>query len=547
MILPHSTPASTARLALLSLAVLTVFANTSISATPFPPDRPIEEAVDHFIDARLKTDDIKPAPPTDDATILRRTTLDLVGRVPTPTEMADYVASKDPAKRVALVERLLASPGYVRHTANEFDAVLMAGTKASVREYLQRAFAEGKPWDRIFRELITADESDPGRKGSTEFIRSRIADLDKVTTDVSVAFFGVNVSCAKCHDHPLVHDWKQDHFYGLKSFFSRTFDNGGQLAEREYGLVKFATTKGQNREAKLMFLTGKVIDAPNLRDATSEEQKRDKERLEQAKKNKVALPAPAFSARGQLAEVALQEGQRDFFARSVVNRLILRLYGQGLVMPVDQMHSENPASHPELLQWLADDLVTHQYDLKRLTRGLVLSRAYARSSRWESDDTPAADLYAVAKARPLTPAQFGASLRVATTDPMSLTGLKPEDFEKRMETLEQSGRGLGSMFGQPGEDVQIGVSEALLFSNSARIQQELFTDGGDRIVGRLKQLKDVNEIVELTVRSVLSRPATDGERKLLGEYLRARGDRPIEACKQVTWALLTSPEFRFNH
>src|SRR5438876_884101 len=82
-----------------------------------------------------------------------------------------------------------------------------------------------------------ADESDPKTKGSSEFIKARVSDIDRLTNDVSVLFFGVNVSCAQCHDHPLVNAWKQDHFYGMKSFFARTFDNGGFLAEREFGPV----------------------------------------------------------------------------------------------------------------------------------------------------------------------------------------------------------------------------------------------------------------------------------------------------------------------
>ena len=80
-------------------------------------------------------------------------------------------------------------------------------------------------------------------------------------------------------------------------------------------------------------------------------------------------------------EVVLQPGQNEFFARAIVNRMWHRVFGLGLVMPLDQMHSENPPSHPELLQWLARDLVQHKYDLRRLIRGLVLSETYARDSR----------------------------------------------------------------------------------------------------------------------------------------------------------------------
>jgi hypothetical protein len=426
--------------------------------------------------------------------------------------------------------------------------MMMAGTRGSIRDYLARAFAEDRPWDQVFRDVMLPDEADPRKKGAAEFLRQRVSDPDKLTTEVSTTFFGVNISCARCHDHPRVEDWKQDHFFGMKSFLGRTFDNGGFLGEREVGLVKFKTTAGQERPAKLMFLTGAVVEDASVREPTAEEQKKEKERLEEYKKKKAPLPPPPFSARARLVDLALEPGQRDFFSRSVVNRLWQRLYGHGLVNPVDQMHSANPPSHPELLAWLARDLEEHGYDLRRLTRGLVLSRAYARGSRWDGDSVPKPQLFAVARVRPLTPMQLATSLRVATADPASLPAdLKPEEFEKRIEALEAGARGFASLIEQPGDDFQVSVSEALLFSNGDRVQKELLADGADRLVGRLKQVTDRRELIDTAVRAVLSRPPTEEEVKLLGDYLARREDRPAEAVRQLVWALVTGTEFRFNY
>jgi hypothetical protein len=530
------------------VAVLLAPVSLATADDLLPPDKPIAEVVDQYIDARLKEEGISPAPPADDANFIRRLTLDLVGRIPTVAETKAYVAATDPDKRVQLVERLMASPGFVRHQATEFDVMMMYGSQGTLRDYLLRALAEKRSWDQIFREVLLANESDPKQKGVGEFLRRRLTDVDKLTNEVSTIFFGVNVSCAKCHDHPHVPDWKQDHFYGMKSFFNRTFDNGGFVAERDYGVVKFKTTRGQEREAKLMFLTGKVVDAPGMKEPSNEEQKKEKERFETFKRNKTPPPPPRFSARAQLVELALQPEQREFFSRSIANRLWHRLFGYGLVMPVDQMHSENPPSHPELLAWLARDTAEHGYDLRRLIRGLVLSRAYARSSRWESGPTPDPKLFAVARVRPLTPMQLATSLRLATTDPMSFQAdLKPAEFEKRIEGLESSARGFASLIEQPRDDFQVSVSEALLFSNSDRIQKEYLADSGDRLVGRLQQIKDQRELIETAVRTVLSRPPSDEEVKLLGDYLGRREDRRVEACRQIVWALLTSAEFRFNY
>lgn len=522
-----------------------------------PPSKPIEEVIDHYIGARLAANGVAPAAQADDATLIRRLTLDLCGRIPTVSESRDYVESKDPAKRIKLVERLIASPSFVRQQATEFDLMLMQGTNGSIRPYLQTALSENRSWDQIFRDLMLPSENAPsagkGKKNSgagspADFLRSRISDVDKLTTEVSVVFFGVNVSCARCHDHPLVPDWKQDHFFGMKSFFARTFDIGGFLGERDVGLVKFQTTKGQTKQARMMFLTGKAIDAPGMKEISKEEEKKEKEAIEKAKRSKTPPAPPKFSARQKLVEIALQAENRDFFAKSIVNRLWARFYGYGLVNPVDQMHSENPPSHPELLQWLARDTAEHGYDLRRLIRGLVLSKAYSRSSRWEAPgDPPLAKTFAVARLKPLTPYQMAMSLRIAATDPVQFEKLKPEELEKRFEAMDGSARGMASLFEYPGDDFQVGVSEALLFSNGDRIEKELLTDAADRLLGRLKQVKDRKQQIQLAVRAILCHEATAEETKAFDEYLAKRSDRPANALRQMVWALLTSSEFRFNY
>jgi hypothetical protein len=546
------------RFCLPALALL-VAGSIGRAAGPPPATRSIAETVDHFIDARLREQNIRPAPPADDAALLRRLTLDLVGRIPTPAETDAWLSSTDPDRKVKLVERLIASPAFVRHQVNEFDAMLAAPQVAgrrgggSLREYLSRAFKENRPWDRVFRDLILADEKQPAQKGASQFLKGRVKDLDRLTTDVSVLFFGVNISCAQCHDHPLVPDWKQDHYYGLKSFFARTYEVGPFLGERDVALVQFKTTKNVTKTARLMFLTGKVVDDPGASALTPEE--RRQLALEMKKRPRARLkgpvtapPPPKFSARAALAELALQPEQRDFFARAIVNRVWHRLFGLGLVTPVDQMHSENPPSHPELLTWLARDTADHQYDLKRLVRGLVLSNAYARSSRFDGERFPPPRSFAVARLRALTPMQLATSLRLASTDPGQLPAtLAPVDLDRRLEQIENSGRGLAALFEQPVDDFQIGVSEALLFSNSERLQRELLADGGNSLIGKMKAARGPEEAIDLAIRSVLSRLAGAEEKKELLDYVARRQDRLVEAYRQVVWALLSSAEFRFNY
>ncbi len=520
---------------------------SAVAVEILPPERAIEEVVDHYVDAGLEKDGIGPAPAADDGTLIRRLTLDLAGRIPTAAEARAYVGSEDSEKRVRLVDRLMRSPGFVRYQADAFDTMLMAGVRGSVRDYLVRALREDRPWDRIFREILAADEAEPGRKGASEFLKPRAKDLDLLTNDVSSVFFGVNVSCAKCHDHPKVKDWKQDHFFGLKSFFGRTSQVGNFVAESDFGAVKFKTTAGEEKQARFQFLSGRTVDVPGVAEPSKEVREEDKKRLDAAKKKKVAPLPPKVSARARLAEVALLPGERDFFARSIANRLWQRFHGVGLVMPLDQMHSANPPSHPELLAWLARDTIEHGYDLRRLIRGLVLSRAYARTSRWESAEPPGPRLFAVAAVRPLSPMQLATSLWLATEAPETFPeDLKAEDLDRKIEGLEGRARDLAQGIARPGEDYQIGAAEALLMSNGDRIK-DLLSEKGDRLVSRVAKATDPRERVNLAVRNVLSRPPEDEESAILREFLAQHADLPVEGARQLIWSLLTSAEFRFNY
>jgi len=528
-------------------------ATAGTDAELLPSDRGIAEVVDHYIGLALKKAAVTPVPLADDATLVRRLTLDLAGRISTAAEARAYIDSRARDKRARLVERLMASESFVRHQVNELDTMLMADGKGSLREYLVVAVGENRPWDRIFRELMIPDQTDKVQKVAAVYLLRGLKDLDRLTADVSSTFFGVNVSCAQCHDHPLVPDWKQDHFYGMKAFFSRTFATGngndGFLAEHGYGDVRFKTTEDVERKARLMFLSGRRVDEPNAKEPSSEDKKKERELIDRAKKAKVPPPPPSFSARAKLVELALAPTEREFISRAIVNRLWHRFFGHGLVMPLDQMHSANPPSHPELLAWLARDLAAHGYDLRRLIHGLVLSDTYARASRWDGDgEAPRPSLFATALVRPLTPMQLATSLLIATADPVSVPpDFQSAQFARRIEACEESARRLARSFATSGGDQQIGASEALLFSNGKQVARELLRNRPDTLLGLLERSSGPAQAVRMAVFSVLSRFPDAEEKKVLSAFLDERTDRSEEAHRQLVWALLAGSEFRFNH
>ena len=509
-----------------------------------PPETTIEQAVDHYIQAEQATGNIAPAPQVDDYILLRRTMLDLIGRIPTVAEVEAYVADEDPEKRVKLVDHLMQQPEFIEQLAYDLNNILAPAGKTDLELYLADALNNRKGWDNIFADMIYGNYEEEMPKQAMQFVNLRINDIDNLTNATSALFFGVNISCAKCHDHPLVSEWTQAHFYGMKSFFNRSFSNGDFVAERAYGAIKYANTNGEQLDAKLMFLTGSVIEEPEPVVLDDEAKKKEKAVLEQLKKDKKPAPAPEFSRRAQLIEIALRENDRDYFSKNLVNRMWNRIYGHGLVMPLDQMHPENPPSHPDLLDWLARDTYINDYNIQRLVRGLILSKTYSQHSVYDGEKRPAKFWFATANVKPMSPRQYAAALALASRNPAHFDD--PNEAVSRIQNEVKAHRGWERKFVVPGEKFQVSVDEALLFSNADEFKDKTKV-AKDRLGGELAAIESNEALVQRAIKTVYSRPATAEELEAISAYIAARSDRREEAISQIVWALLTSSELRFNH
>jgi hypothetical protein len=388
----------------------------------------IAAKVDALTEKHWQANKVQPARLTDDSAFLRRLTLDLAGRIPTYAEAVAFARDQAADKRAQAVRRLLESPEYALHLGRVLDDMIQekfAGDPEFLA-YLRASVAAHKGWDQVFREVLLGPWDTKEGKGADRFLVRRLRSLDDLTTDTARVFFGVNVSCAKCHDHPLVVDWTQDHYYGMASFFNRTAPGGkggkqkkggATVTEKPSGEVMFVTTGGQRRTAKMMFLSRRVIEEPPSRGKGT------------------AAASDVFSRREQLVKVALEE--KKFFSRAIVNRLWAYFMGRGLVHPLDQMHSANPPSVPGLLEWLADDLADHRYHLDRLVAGLVSSRVYQLSSAREDGVKPSLEKdFAQGQLRPLTPPQFAMSLILATGDESFEQGKTTEERSRRYRDVE---------------------------------------------------------------------------------------------------------------
>lgn len=530
------------------------WASGASNADLLAPDTEIAFAINHYVQQHLANTGVAAVAIAEAPILLRRTTLDLAGRVPTSVEREWFLGQPESDRRRLLVERLSQSPDFSFQQRNWLDEMLLPNQPYNdeFRSYLLAAVQNNRSWDLIFREIMKANPGEGSEKGAAQFLKSRVRELDDLTNDTAILFFGVNISCAKCHDHPLVSDWKQDHFYGMQAFFQRTYQTrkANSLAERPFGEVKFTTVGGEAKNASFMFLTGDLI-VDRTPQFSEDERKQLEERVRKLEHEdtEAEIFVPEFRPRDELVELALRESKDRFFARNIVNRTWARLMGTGLVDPPDQMHSGNPSSHPELLEWLTNDLVSHGYDLRRLIQGIVLSEAYARSSEWTSAaEPPAASSFAMAQARALTPGQLAASLHVVVRNPAQWPTINDaEEWSKRRTDLENQANGWVREFEQPGENFQIAVDEALFFSNNDRVQNELLRDSDDRLLGYLKKIEDQSKAIAELWMTVLNRSPHPDEVASANAWLDRVPEKKEESRRQLLWALLAGPEFRFNY
>ena len=337
------------------------------------------------IDSAIQEAHVGPhSPLVGDHEFLRRVYLNLIGRIPRVPELEAFVAADDPGKRGRTVERLLESTEFAEYFTGVLDIMLMerrSGTRISQSEwtdFLRHCLDERWPMDRIVREIISADGHAPFR-GAAKFLVQRQVEPNALTRDIGRIFLGRDLQCAQCHDHPNIMDYEQAEYYGILSFVHRSYlfedDNDNKksyVGERANGEAEYASVflpeDGSSRSLPHL-LGGLTLEVePQL----------SEEDAYVVAPSKSTAAVPKFSRRIQLARI-ITHPANEHFAKNFANRFWAHMMGKGLVHPVDFHHSDNPATHPKLLQLLADNWVTMQFDIRELLRQIALSDTYQRS------------------------------------------------------------------------------------------------------------------------------------------------------------------------
>ncbi len=505
--------------------------------------------VDDHVMTRLNELNLEPSPTCDDATFLRRVSLDLTGALPEPDEVDAFLADPSPTKREALVDRLIGGPAYVDSWAQFWGELFQnrlerdndkrgrKGVRGFAR-WLRAQVDANRPWNEVARDVLTARGPLSQEPAGGYFLVNRKA--EDLAEAASHALLGTRIGCAKCHNHPLER-FTQDDYYGLAAYFSRVKLDGKTTDEGPAVEVGLPGRRGGRGNAK--------ADAQKVG-------------LTQPRTGQFLPPRPLDRSSLTLAEGRdPREALADWmtapsnrlFARAVVNRVWKRFFAVGLVEPVDDLRATNPASNEPLLDALCADFVTHGYDLRRLIRLLATSRSYGLSS--EPLATNAADRTFFSHYLPRRlPAEV---LADALTH---ITGVA-EPFEGYSEGLlavqlpdPKVPNYLLDTFGRPERVTpcacertsEVTMPQVLHLLNSESLGRRI-GDGEGRLAKLLSSGKSDREIADRLFLASLGRRPTAPQWEIVRQALAVSGADRQAVFRDLTWALVNSREFLFGH
>jgi len=497
---------------------------TAVNFTP-------RNKVDEIVAKEWRRLGLKPAPLCDDATYLRRVTLDVIGCLPTPDEVQTFLGDQDPKKRARVVDDLLKRAEYVDYWSLRWGDLLRVhrrylGEKglAAANGWLRRAMRDNMPLDQMTRELLTSQGSlYANGPVAYYFIDSKPEELAETTAQV---FLGVRLQCTRCHHHPL-EVWSQDDYYGLANCFTRmeikeNGDNGRYGGAR---LLRASAEPNKKRKA--------LIDiAPSILGAK--------------------LDANSVDIRRELADT-MTSPENPFFARNLANRYWAWLTGRGLVEPVDDIRATNPPTIPVLFDLLAKELSEHQFDARHLIRMICDSHVYQLASEVNPSRDADGSLYTHR-----VPRRFSAEVLLDAINQVTLfdddrfdntpKGTKaialPDPSIKSyfLDTFGRPARNSACECARPsGPD----LAQALHLLNGPTLQDRI--TGPNRRVGLLvSKGKPDGEITEQLYLAALGRRPTVDELKSVVELVASYSTKQ-EAYEDILWALMNTAEFSFNH
>ncbi len=496
--------------------------------------------VDSQLAASWEKAGIQPAPLADDAEYLRRAHLDLVGKIPSISELQAFLEDTQPDKRTRVIDELLHRGAHAQHFANTWRNSMLAGTPENVASeqllrqfhtWLRLRFTVNMPYDRLVGELLTAP-LDQGAMQQTSmmaaqrfvptpaaFFQANELKREQIAASASRFFLGVQVQCAQCHDHPFSH-WKQREFWSLAAFFDTTAPG---VAE-----VKKVSTGSANA---IQIPDTDVTVEPAYLDGTQ----------------------PDWSSGANKRELLagwMTRTENPYFAKAGVNRLWDHFLGRGFVHPVDDLDPANPPSHPELFNEMARQFALHQFDLNYLVRAIMQSRAYQLTSRSSGSSDDERAYFARMPVRRMTSDQLFNSIVQATgfREPRRIA--RPGATVPEMATAADAFRNRFADSAVPRTEAETSILQALALMNGKLTSDATDLKSSETLVAVTEApFLDTPGRVEMLFIATLSRSPSAEELAELVTYVEAGtpDGAANTALADVFWALLNSAEFALNH
>lgn len=457
--------------------------------------------LDRALDVQIGLPESRYAPFIDDEAFIRRASLDLTGKVPSPQKIRQFAADSSPDKRSRLIDELLETKDYARKWARYWRAVVFHDSAAnknrvnpqSLEDWLAGQFEKNVRWDEIVAEMVSATpkrkkqklpngKTDYGQDyGPNNFVLANENKAPEVASATARIFMGISIQCAECHDHPF-DQWKREQFHELAAFFS---------PGNYYMTDQDDPKKKTRKQAK--FLLGET---------PPENLKSDQRRV-------------------AVAAYLIYNPSNYWFARAYVNRVWNELIGDGFYS-VDSLGPDQEVIHKLVVNRIAAVFRYREFDPKWLFRLIMNSNTYQRDIR-TLDST--SEYFTAVRPSRMRPGQVADNVQ-------RLTGAD-KNLDRALKATFKVDPSI------PQRDLEGSIQQALLMMNNGTLQSKL---NNGVLKKRLVTIRDNRELVTELYLGTLARKPTASDMNRALDHLRTSGNRN-EAIEDLLWVLVNSAEF----
>ena len=495
------------------------------------PEIPAHNYIDELVHEKLHKLRIEPSGLCDDATFLRRASLDIVGLLPEEDAAAKFLSDPAPDKREKLVDELLGRKEFIELWVMKW-AELLQIRSSTVNQvsykstllyfnWLKDKLAKNVPFNQIVKELLGSTGGTFTNPATNYYQIER--DTLKVAENVAQVFMGMRLQCAQCHNHPF-DQWTMDDYYGFAAFFAQI---GRKQAEDPRETVVF-----DSRGGDVKHLVSKKPVQPKFLGG--------------------AVPDKAGEDRRKVLVEWLASPENPFFAKNLSNIIWSHFFGVGIIEPVDDVRVSNPASNPELLNELGKRFTGYQYDFKRLVRDICTSRTYQLSTRLNESNAGDERNFSHSLLR-----RQRAEVMLDTLTQVTATQNKFQGLPKGARAVQIADGNVSNYFLRTfgrAERTTVCSCEVKMDPN---LGQALHLMNGDVTSKRISEgqliktmldaKKSPEEIVTTLYQRCFTRPPSEAELKPVMETIAAAPKETQDILEDLFWALLNSKEFMFNH